>query len=85
MIEHGVWAGLKAAISWLMVPLGALLSYVLYRHKKVEQEVKDLSNQVHRLEVSHEISVIEVKEIKQDIKEIKHSLDRIADKLWERK
>lgn len=85
MIEAGIWEGIKTAINWVMVPISALMSYVLYKHKKAEQKLEDLGDNVHKLEVSHEISVVEIREIKQDIKDINHNLERIADKLWRTK
>lgn len=85
MVEHGLWEAIKTLGNWIMVPVSALLSYILYKTKKKEQELQDIKGNINKLEVSHEISVIEVREMKSDIKDIKHSIERISDKLWQAK
>lgn len=61
--------------------LGAIGSYLMYQHRRIDKRLDRLEDEYHRLDRSHAEISVEIREIKNDIGYIRIGLDKIIEKL----
>ncbi len=77
MVETSVWEIIKAAVQWLLVPAVASLAFFvrkyIHRIDHMEQQVKDI-------EIRTAVVESKIDDIREDLKEIKHGVNRLIDR-----
>lgn len=66
---------------WIWGLLSAFGGYLMYQHKRMDRRVDNLEQNFHRLDKSQSELHVEIREIKADIRDLKHSIDRLIEKL----
>lgn len=76
-MESSVWEVIKAAIQWLLVPCVTALAFFvrkyIHRIEAMEQQVKDI-------EIRTAVVESKIDDIREDLKEIKHGVNRLIDR-----
>lgn len=80
MVEVGIWEVIKASIQWLLLPAVTALAFFvrkyIYRIEHMEQQVKDI-------EIRTAVVESKIDDIREDLKEIKHGVNRLIDRRTE--
>lgn len=77
MVEAGIWEVIKAAVQWLLVPAVAALTFFV---KKYIGRIEIMEQQVKDIEIRTAVVESKIDDIREDLKEIKHGVNRLIDR-----
>lgn len=77
MVEASAWEVIKATIQWLLVPSFAALAFFF---KKYIGRIEYMEQQVKDIEIRTAVVESKIDDIREDLKEIKHGVNRLIDR-----
>lgn len=77
MIETGAWEIIKAAIQFLLVPAVTALAFFV---RKYIHRIEHMETQVKDIEIRTAVVESKIDDIREDLKEIKHGVNRLIDR-----
>ena len=86
--NNSLWDVVKTLISWLWIPAGAYMSYKVNTWNKRQEHSERMEARLTEVEQQTKINVMQIldirddiRETKENIKEVKQGVDRLVDKL----
>lgn len=69
--------------NWVWGILSAFAGYLFYQHKRMDGRVDLLESRFHALDKSQIALHVELSDMKEDIRELKKSIDRLIERLYD--
>lgn len=76
-MENGLWELLKGLIQWMLVPAVTALAFFV---RKYIQRIEVMEQQVKDIEIRTAVVESKIDDIREDLKEIKHGVNRLIDR-----